>query len=55
MFGYTTTLRQLTQGKGEWTMEFSRYTRLSDETRDQVINDWKEANGIEVETKKRKK
>ena len=43
MFGYITTLRTLTQGRGNFSMEFSHYARVSDDLAEIVI---KKAKGI---------
>jgi elongation factor G len=37
MFGYTTILRSLTQGRGSFSMEFSHYQRVSEDVREQVV------------------
>jgi len=41
-FGYSTTLRSLTQGQGTFTMEFARYKRLPGSLAEKVISDRKQ-------------
>lgn len=37
MFGYATTLRSLTQGRGTYTMQFSHYARVTKEVEDHIV------------------
>ncbi len=37
MFGYATTLRSLTQGRGTFAMQFQRYQQVSEETRKELV------------------
>jgi elongation factor G len=38
MFGYATSLRSATQGRGNFTMEFSHYQRVSDDVAKEIIS-----------------
>ena len=43
MFGYSTTLRSLTQGKAEFTMEFSTYKQVPKSVSEELIKEYEES------------
>ncbi|XOF35223.1 MAG: elongation factor G [Candidatus Electrothrix sp. YB6] len=43
MFGYSTTLRSLTQGKAEFTMEFASYKQVPKSISDELIKEFEES------------
>ncbi|CAH1389045.1 unnamed protein product [Nezara viridula] len=54
MFGYVSELRSATQGKGEYAMEYCRYSPALPEVQDKLISAYQESTGVLPQQKKKK-
>lgn len=55
MFGYAGELRSSTQGKGEFSMEYSRYSPCKPDIQEKLVQDYQVSQGIVVDKKQKKK